>query len=84
VQENRTIDKMGIGNLICDPETYYDGGPTYDEGMPRLRRVAPLCWVTPDHYRPFWLVTEHADIRAEISCNLTSRTIALYAPSQCS
>jgi hypothetical protein len=84
VQESTTIDKTGIGYLICDPDTYSDGGPTYDEGMPRLRRVAPLCWVTPDHYRPFWLVTKRADIRGAISCNLTSWVVVLYAPSQCS
>jgi hypothetical protein len=84
VQESTTIDKAGIGNLVCDPETYSDCGPTNDGGMARLRRVAPLCWVTPEHHRPFWLATKHAGIRAEISCNLTSRTIALYPRSQCS
>jgi len=28
----------------------------------RLRREAPVCWMTPEGYEPFWAVTKHADI----------------------
>jgi cytochrome P450 len=41
------------------------------EGYPhdawtRLRREAPVCWMEPPNYRPFWAITKHADI-TEIS-----------------
>ena len=41
------------------------------EGYPhaawtRLRREAPVCWMEPPGYKPFWAITRHADI-VEIS-----------------
>jgi len=41
------------------------------EGYPhdawtRLRREAPVCWMEPPNYKPFWAITKHADI-VEIS-----------------
>jgi cytochrome P450 len=41
------------------------------EGYPhgawtRLRREAPVCWMEPPGYKPFWAITKHADI-VEIS-----------------
>ena len=41
------------------------------EGYPhdawaRLRREAPVCWMEPPRYKPFWAITKHADI-VEIS-----------------
>jgi cytochrome P450 len=37
------------------------------EGYPhdawtRLRREAPVCWMEPPNYKPFWAITKHADI----------------------
>lgn len=64
VQHAVNIDRVRIGNLIVDPETYADGGPKYDDALATLRRDAPVFWVTPDSYRPFWLITKHADIRS--------------------
>ena len=37
------------------------------EGYPhdawtRLRREAPVCWMEPPRYKPFWAITKHADI----------------------
>lgn len=32
----------------------------------RLRREAPVCWMEPPSYKPFWAITKHADI-VEIS-----------------
>jgi cytochrome P450 len=37
------------------------------EGYPhdawtRLRREAPVCWMEPPSYKPFWAITKHADI----------------------
>lgn len=37
------------------------------EGYPhdawtRLRREAPVCWMEPPGYKPFWAITKHADI----------------------
>ena len=32
--------------------------------LARLRRTDPMPWVTPEGYKPFWLVTRHADITA--------------------
>jgi cytochrome P450 len=28
----------------------------------RLRREAPVCWMEPPGYKPFWAITKHADI----------------------
>jgi cytochrome P450 len=64
VRDTTSIDPVRIGNLVVDPETYADGGVKYDEALTRLRRDAPVCWVTPDDYRPFWMITKHADIRS--------------------
>ncbi len=32
------------------------------EAWTRLRREAPVCWMEPPNYKPFWAVTKHADI----------------------
>jgi cytochrome P450 len=64
MQDNTSIDRVQIGNLVADPETYGDDGSKYYAALIRLRRDAPVCWVTPDHYRPFWMITKHADVRS--------------------
>ena len=32
------------------------------EAWTRLRQEAPVCWMEPPNYKPFWAVTKHADI----------------------
>jgi cytochrome P450 len=64
VRDNSSVDGVRVGNLIADPSTYGEGGEKYDEALTHLRRDAPVFWVTPDHYRPFWMITKHADIRS--------------------
>jgi cytochrome P450 len=32
------------------------------EAWARLRREAPVCWMEPPDYAPFWAITKHADI----------------------
>ncbi|HYR67695.1 MAG TPA: cytochrome P450, partial [Reyranella sp.] len=50
-----------INQVIADPKMYADQR-TYDALFTGLRRDSPVHWVEPDGYRPFWLVTRHADI----------------------
>ena len=51
-----------IANTIVDPKAYADG-KRVDEAFARLRREAPLAVAEPDGFRPFWVVTRHADIQ---------------------
>ncbi|MGC8535064.1 MAG: cytochrome P450 [Rhizomicrobium sp.] len=51
-----------IANAIVDPKAYADGR-RIDEALHWLRCHAPLAWVEPDHYRPFWVVARHGDIQ---------------------
>jgi cytochrome P450 len=53
-----------IGTALTNPHTYVDRD-AYHAMMAKLRREDPLYWATPEGYRPFWVVTKHADI-AEI------------------
>ncbi|HWA63043.1 MAG TPA: cytochrome P450 [Caulobacteraceae bacterium] len=50
-----------IANTIIDPKAYADG-KRIDEAFKTLRREAPLAVAQPDGFRPFWVVTRHADI----------------------
>jgi cytochrome P450 len=50
-----------VGTALTDPSTYADRSG-YHALLTRLRREAPLYWATPRGYRPFWVVTKHADI----------------------
>jgi cytochrome P450 len=49
-----------IARIIVDPKAYADGQA--DAAFARLRREAPLAKVETEDYRPFWLVTRHADV----------------------
>ena len=54
-------DRQTIDNAIADPVTY--GHPErYHEIFTWLRNNDPVRWVEPEGYRPFWVVTKHADI----------------------
>jgi cytochrome P450 len=48
---------------IADGRTFVDER-AFHGLLKRLRRADPLPRVEPDGYRPFWLVTRHADITA--------------------
>jgi len=56
-------DRVRLGDVICDTGVYLDGGLAYDAALTRLRKEAPVAWLTPGNYRPFWLVSKHADVR---------------------
>lgn len=51
-----------IANTIVDPKAYADG-KRIDDAFLWLRRNAPLAVAEPDGFRPFWVVTRHADIQ---------------------
>jgi cytochrome P450 len=55
------MDDAAIGKAVIDPKTYVDQR-AYDELFGALRRESPVRWAAPEGYRPFWLVTRHADI----------------------
>jgi len=55
------LDAKTIGNKIVDPRFHAEPG-AYHALFSQLRAEAPLFWVEPDEYAPFWLVTKHADI----------------------
>ena len=48
---------------VAYPETYADMGGLH-RLLSRLRSADRLTWIEPEGYRPFWLVTRHADILA--------------------
>lgn len=49
-----------LDNRIVNPALVQD--ETIHEVFAQLRRDDPLYWTQPDHFRPFWSVTKHADI----------------------
>lgn len=55
------MDDAALARAVVDPRTYIDQS-AYDALFTPLRRAAPVCRVAPEGYRPFWLVTRHADI----------------------
>src|SRR5260370_1268180 len=63
MQHITSADRVRIGNAICDTGIYLDGGAAYDDALTHLRKEAPVAWLTPSNYRPFWLISKHADVR---------------------
>lgn len=55
------MDDRALARAVVDPQTYVDQS-AYDALFTPLRRSSPVRWVAPEGYRPFWLVTRHADI----------------------
>jgi len=49
------------GHALADPAVYADEYRLH-EVLTLLRENAPVHWVEPPGYRPFWAVTRHADI----------------------
>src|SRR5262249_9307773 len=47
--------------LLADPLTYADEQRLH-EVLTRLRATAPVSWVEVPDYRPFWVITKHADV----------------------
>jgi cytochrome P450 len=54
-------DRDPIAEALVDPRTYANR-ETYHALLTQLRREDPLYWAAPKGYRPFWVVTKHADI----------------------
>ncbi|MDR3508562.1 MAG: cytochrome P450 [Caulobacteraceae bacterium] len=52
-----------VANTIVDPKAYADG-KRVDDAFRWLRGEAPLAIAEPSGFRPFWVVTRHADIQA--------------------
>jgi cytochrome P450 len=50
-----------IADTIVDPKAYADGA-SVDQAFTWLRREAPLTIAEPRGYRPFWVVSRHADV----------------------
>ncbi|MFI9605118.1 cytochrome P450 [Streptomyces sp. NPDC052043] len=50
------------GLTLADPRAYADEERLY-RALDLLRRSAPVSWVAPPGYHPFWAITRHADIR---------------------
>jgi cytochrome P450 len=46
---------------VISAKTYGENGYPHDAWR-RLRREAPVHWMQPPHYKPFWAITKHADI----------------------
>ncbi|NIJ35949.1 cytochrome P450 [Sphingopyxis panaciterrae] len=64
------MDARTTGNQLVDPAFHADPA-AYHALLRRLRAEAPVFWVEPDDYAPFWIVTKHADImRVEKSMDL--------------
>jgi cytochrome P450 len=53
------IDAAGCA--LADPEVYTDERRLH-EALTLLRREAPVHWVNPPEYRPFWAITKHCDV----------------------
>lgn len=54
-------ERVEIDARFVDPQTYTDRDG-YHALLAKLRREEPLYWAEPKGYRPFWVVTKHADI----------------------
>jgi cholest-4-en-3-one 26-monooxygenase len=46
---------------LVDPERYARRGYPHDVWT-KLRAEAPVAWIEPDGFKPFWAITKHADI----------------------
>jgi len=53
---------LALGHLdIISARRYGTRGYPHD-AWTRLRAEAPVCWMQPPDYQPFWAITKHADI----------------------
>lgn len=59
----QSIEGLAPNQLdITSPSAYGDFVGIHEK-YKRLRAEAPVCWMEPENYRPFWAVTKHADIK---------------------
>ncbi|WP_433143557.1 cytochrome P450 [Actinomadura nitritigenes] len=56
-----TLSVDEAGRALADPKAYADEARLH-EALALLRREAPVRWVEPPGYNPFWAVTKHADV----------------------
>jgi cytochrome P450 len=66
---DRTVSDTSLpppGQLDVISATRYGTQGYPHDAWTRLRREAPVCWMEPPGYQPFWAITRHADI-VEIS-----------------
>ena len=57
------MDSQTLGAAIISPATY-STDQSYHRLFTRLRAEQPLAWAQPEGYRPFWVVSKHADIKS--------------------
>lgn len=50
-----------LDTALATPTTYADIARLHDL-LTKLRREDPVHWATPEGFRPYWIVTRHADI----------------------
>lgn len=55
-------DKPAFDLAIVDPDSYAHE-ERYHAVFKQLRETAPVYWAEPAGFRPFWVVSRHADIR---------------------
>jgi cytochrome P450 len=55
-------DKAALDRAIVDPDTYAHE-ERYHAIFQHLREEAPVYWCAPEGFRPFWVVSRHADIQ---------------------
>jgi len=56
----QTLDRS-LDEALADPRTYGDMEEQHAL-FARLRALDPVHWCAPEGYRPFWVVSKHADI----------------------
>jgi cytochrome P450 len=54
----RSVEEAGLA--FVDPDAYADG--RLEEACKILRREAPVHWVESDDFRPFFVLSKHADV----------------------
>jgi cytochrome P450 len=52
---------VAAGRALANPDVYTDEHRLHD-ALTLLRREAPVSWVEPPGYRPFWAITRHSDV----------------------
>jgi cytochrome P450 len=79
-----------MSTLAIDPAELVDPARWGRDGYPhelwtRMRAEAPVAWVEPEGYEPFWAVTRHADVQHAAAQPLvfsSARGIVLRRPNQ--
>lgn len=55
-------EQKQVFNRVVEAGFYADPGLMHST-FRRMRKEAPICWLEPDNYRPFWAVTKYADMK---------------------